>query len=121
MLHKAVSKERPMYRMQVVVAHPDDETFGCGSLLLHAVAQGATTSVVCATRGEEGGDADDLREVRERELRDRAMALHASQTSPYDGLPVDLRQAFLGPTYLRRVLGDADAPTLVPTTLGSSS
>lgn len=38
-----------------------------------------------------------------------AMALHASQTSPYDGLPDDLRDAFLGPTYLRRMAGDDDA------------
>jgi N-acetyl-1-D-myo-inositol-2-amino-2-deoxy-alpha-D-glucopyranoside deacetylase len=37
-----------------VVAHPDDETFGCGSLLLHAAARGMATAVVCATRGEAG-------------------------------------------------------------------
>ncbi len=45
-------------RLQVVVAHPDDETFGCGSLLLHAAAAGASTSVLCATRGEAGEIAD---------------------------------------------------------------
>jgi LmbE family N-acetylglucosaminyl deacetylase len=27
-------------RLMVVVAHPDDETYGCGSLLLAAVAAG---------------------------------------------------------------------------------
>ena len=48
-----------MPRLQVVVAHPDDETFGCGSMLLHAAGSGAETAVVCATRGEEGGSADD--------------------------------------------------------------
>src|SRR5690242_4937705 len=70
-----VLQEVPMdgFRLQVVVAHPDDETFGCGSLLLHAAAKGATTSVVCATRGEAGeGAADDLGAVRERELREAA-------------------------------------------------
>jgi len=41
-------------RMQVIVAHPDDETFGCGSLLLHARNAGAVTAVCCATRGEAG-------------------------------------------------------------------
>jgi LmbE family N-acetylglucosaminyl deacetylase len=55
-------------RLQVVVAHPDDETFGCGSLLLHAAAAGAVTGVVCATRGEAGGGAADLGAVREAEL-----------------------------------------------------
>src|SRR5690349_9739463 len=63
-------------RLQLVVAHPDDETFGCGSLLLHAVAAGARTSVVCATRGEAGeGDTADLGAVRERELREAARLL----------------------------------------------
>jgi LmbE family N-acetylglucosaminyl deacetylase len=63
-------------RLQLVVAHPDDETFGCGSLLLHAAAAGATTSVVCATRGEAGeGDSADLGAVRERELRAAAHLL----------------------------------------------
>lgn len=41
-------------RLQVIVAHPDDETFGCGSLLLHARSAGAVTAVCCATRGEAG-------------------------------------------------------------------
>ena len=40
--------------MLVVVAHPDDETFGCGSLIAQAAAAGARVSVVCATRGELG-------------------------------------------------------------------
>ena len=65
-----------------VVAHPDDETFGLGSVLLHAAAQGADTVVVCATRGEAGEVADGvalpvggLAELREAELRVAAAAL----------------------------------------------
>ena len=41
-------------RLLVTVAHPDDETFGCGSLLAHASARGIETVVACATRGELG-------------------------------------------------------------------
>lgn len=76
--------EEPL-RVQVAVAHPDDETFGCGSLLLHAAAAGAVTSVVCGTRGEAGQVADGvvvppggLAELREEELREaaRLMGVH---------------------------------------------
>jgi len=69
-------------RLMVVVAHPDDETFGCGSLLLYAAAQGAETAVVCATRGEAGEPAPgsgvtqaELATVREQELYDAAKIL----------------------------------------------
>ncbi len=71
--------------MLVVVAHPDDETFGCGSLLLHAAASGARTAVVCATRGEAGRVAPGVRVpttgvagLREAELRAAARALGVS-------------------------------------------
>lgn len=66
-------------RLLVVVAHPDDETFGCGSLLLEALAHGVDSTVVCATRGEAGEPApgsgvtrEELGGVRERELRQAA-------------------------------------------------
>ena len=73
-------------RLSVVVAHPDDETFGCGSLLLHAAARGLTTAVVCATRGEAGEsnadkapDPDELGRLREGELRAAADLLGVSR------------------------------------------
>jgi len=78
-------------RLQVVVAHPDDETFGCGSLLLHAAAAGARTVVTCATRGEAGeppGGSDlgpgELGRVRERELASAAEALGVGQVELLD-------------------------------------
>ena len=73
-----------MPRLQVVVAHPDDETFGCGSVLLHAAGIGADTAVVCATRGEEGGSSDDLGAIRERELHEAAEALGVSRVDLLD-------------------------------------
>lgn len=69
-------------RLMVVVAHPDDETYGCGSLLLAAVAAGWRTTVVCATRGEAGEPTagtdlshTTLGDVREAELRHAAAAM----------------------------------------------
>src|SRR4051794_28922497 len=62
----------------VVVAHPDDESFGCGSLLARGAAAGDETIVLCATRGEAGESriaTNDLAALRERELRDAARIL----------------------------------------------
>jgi LmbE family N-acetylglucosaminyl deacetylase len=73
----------PAPRLQVVVAHPDDETFGCGGLLLHARAVGFDTFVTCATRGEAGEDRDgrtgtELGAVRANELGRAAEVLGVS-------------------------------------------
>ena len=68
--------------LMVVVAHPDDEAFGCGSVLAHATAHGWRSAVVCATRGELGEPApgsgltsEQLPAVRERELREACRLL----------------------------------------------
>ena len=78
-------------RLLVVVAHPDDETFGTGSVLLHAAHAGFETTVVCATRGEAGevtpessvGDTG-LGELRERELRAAAELLGVTRVEVLD-------------------------------------
>ena len=66
--------------MLLIVAHPDDETFGCGSVLAHASAAGVESTVICATRGELGETQLDvgetpLGEIREAELRAAAAIL----------------------------------------------
>ncbi|HEX2383343.1 MAG TPA: PIG-L deacetylase family protein [Acidimicrobiales bacterium] len=73
-------------RLLVVVAHPDDETFGCGSLIADAAAAGARVTVCCATRGEAGETAQgcDLRgrplaDVRVEELQAAGRALGAAE------------------------------------------
>jgi LmbE family N-acetylglucosaminyl deacetylase len=69
-------------RLLAVVAHPDDETFGAGSVLAWAAGQGAEVTVACGTRGEAGeiapGSAatpESLGDVREAELRAAAKTL----------------------------------------------
>lgn len=65
-------------RLLIVIAHPDDESFGCGSVLARASAAGDETAVLCATRGEAGESrvpTDDLATQREMELRAAAAIL----------------------------------------------
>lgn len=91
----------PGEHLVVVVAHPDDETFGCGSLIAQATAAGARVTVVCATRGEEGERVPDpitdswpLGLVREVELGQAARVLGVDEVvvldhrdSGFDGEP----------------------------------
>lgn len=80
-------------RLLVAVAHPDDETFGCGSVLAHARTRGHTTAVVCATRGEAGESrvaTDDLAALREAELRAAASILGVDEVVLLDHLDSDM-------------------------------
>ena len=101
-------------RLLVVVAHPDDETFGCGSLLLHAAAAGALTAVCCATRGEAGEPApgsgvrrSELASVREQELRAAAGLLGVTRVDVLDFVDSGMS----GPTGAETLVG-ADAATV---------
>ena len=80
-------------KLLVVVAHPDDETFGTGSVIARAALDGAEVVVCCATRGELGearpGSVPHgccLSEVREGELHEAAALLGARRVRLLDFL-----------------------------------
>ena len=62
----------------VVVAHPDDESFGLGAVISDLLARGTAVDVLCLTRGEAStlhGVAGDLSALRQMELQEAADAL----------------------------------------------
>jgi LmbE family N-acetylglucosaminyl deacetylase len=66
----------------VVLAHPDDETFGMGGTLAYYSHQGVEVDLVCATRGEVGDIPEGMMagyssvaELREHELLEAAKIL----------------------------------------------
>lgn len=123
-------------RLLVVVAHPDDETFGTGSLIAHAAERGVEVVIACATRGEAGEPVPGtvpagrtLAEVREVELHEAATFLGASQVVVFDwvdsGMGGDPAEGTLcaAPLHdvavaIARVLDDV-APSVVVTLDGS--
>jgi LmbE family N-acetylglucosaminyl deacetylase len=71
-------------RVLAVVAHPDDESFALGGVLDAFAAAGATTAVLCFTRGEAStlhDVAGPLHRVRAQELAAAAAALGVSVTT----------------------------------------
>jgi N-acetylglucosamine malate deacetylase 2 len=73
----------------VVVAHPDDESFGLGAVLAAFVHTGARAAVLCLTRGEAStvhGVEGDLHRLRARELATAAATLGVA-TSTLLGYP----------------------------------
>ena len=86
--------------MLVVVAHPDDETFGCGSVIAHAAIRGVEVTVCCATRGEAGVDAtgttsssSELAKLREAELHAAGAILGVSHIELLDFADSDMTGA----------------------------
>jgi LmbE family N-acetylglucosaminyl deacetylase len=118
-------------RLLVVVAHPDDETFGLGSLIAGAVDRGAEVVVCCATRGEAGesevevAPGQTIGELREAELHEagRILGVHRHVLLDYrdsgmegEAAPDSLAGAPLDDVVaaLRAVLADV-RPTVVVT------
>jgi LmbE family N-acetylglucosaminyl deacetylase len=75
----------------VVMAHPDDESMGCGGLILRHTRAGIPTHLICATRGEAGwmgkplgAKEEDLAQIRAGELEEAAAALALSGVELWD-------------------------------------
>jgi len=77
--------------LAAVLAHPDDESFGCAGSLALAHDAGATTRLLVVTRGEAGsaeGEADpSVGDQREAELICAARAIGLDEVSLLDGYP----------------------------------
>lgn len=63
-----------MKKMVLVFAHPDDESYCTGATIAKYVKAGWDVDILCATKGEAGGDG----EIRRRELEKAATLLGAS-------------------------------------------
>ena len=62
-------------RMQVILAHPDDESFAVGGTLAKYAHQNVQVILLCATHGEagiQGVKPEEAGDIRERELRQAA-------------------------------------------------
>jgi LmbE family N-acetylglucosaminyl deacetylase len=89
------------YRLLAVFPHPDDETLGLGGTLAKYAAEGVSTHLVCATRGERGwyeseGPDPGLKEVgqiREAELNCAAECLGLKEVCFLDYIDGEVDQA----------------------------
>lgn len=75
----------------VVMAHPDDESMGCGGLILRHTRAGIPVYLICATRGEAGwtgkplgAKRENLADIRTHELEEAAVALAISAVELWD-------------------------------------
>lgn len=70
----------------VVVAHPDDESFGLGAVLSALADAGTSVSVVCLTHGEAStlGATPELGVLRSAELREAAAELGVVDVTLFD-------------------------------------
>jgi LmbE family N-acetylglucosaminyl deacetylase len=78
-------------RLLLVLAHPDDESMGNGTLITRHVAAGREVHLVCATRGGAGWTGrprgrrpEELTEIREQELARAADVLELAGVDLWD-------------------------------------
>jgi LmbE family N-acetylglucosaminyl deacetylase len=78
-------------RLLLVLAHPDDESMGNGTLIARAAARGVDVRLVCATRGGAGWNGrpagatpEQLPEIRQRELEAAAGVLGIAGVELWD-------------------------------------
>ncbi len=103
-------------KLMAVLAHPDDETLGCGGTLARYSTEGVETHVLTATRGQSGRHGsgehpgkEALGRIREAEERKAAAELGVTEVSFLDYVdgeldradPVEAAAAIAG--HLRRV------------------
>lgn len=73
----------PISRLLVVIAHPDDESFGLGAIIDQLTARAVSAAVLCFTQGEAStlqARPGELRRIRTRELADAAEILGIKPT-----------------------------------------
>jgi LmbE family N-acetylglucosaminyl deacetylase len=88
-------------RLLAILAHPDDESMGIGGILAKYGAQGISTHLITATRGERGwsGGEDDypgpveVGQVREKELEKAAQVLGLEEVNLLGYVDKELDQA----------------------------
>jgi LmbE family N-acetylglucosaminyl deacetylase len=88
-------------KLLCALAHPDDETLGCGGLIAWSAARDIEVYLICATRGERGwtGSEEDnpgleaLGKIREDELREAAQVLGIHEVTLLDYIDGDLDRA----------------------------
>jgi LmbE family N-acetylglucosaminyl deacetylase len=99
MLNETIDSKQ--LKLLCVLAHPDDETLGMGGMLARYAAEGISTHLVTATRGQRGwfGNPDDypgpeeLGVIREKELRAAAEVLGIEQVRILGYVDGELDQA----------------------------
>jgi LmbE family N-acetylglucosaminyl deacetylase len=88
-------------RLMCILAHPDDESLGNGGTLAKYAAEGVSTHLITATRGERGWTGDPatypgpatLGQIREDELRAAARVLGIQTVDFLDYMDGELDQA----------------------------